>query len=93
MPWQVVIKARFQRSYDRLSADEQLRVKKSLRQFQEYLNTGNAPIGLGIRKLAPGIYEFRVGIALRCLSVEEGETLFLALLGSHDEIMRFLHQL
>ena len=92
MPRQVVVKARFQRAYDRLGVDEQLRVKKSLQLFQEYLASGKASLGFGLRKLAPGIYEFRVGLALRCVCVEQGDVLVLALLGSHDEVRRFLRK-
>jgi hypothetical protein len=92
MPQQVVIKASFQRAYDSLSSDEQVRVKKALRLLQHYLEAGEAPVGLGLKKLGQGIYEFRVGLALRGVSVEEGATLALVLLGSHDEVRRFLRR-
>ena len=88
----VVIKARFQRAYDRLSADDRVRVKSALHTFHAYLASGDAPLGLGLRKLTSGVYEFRVGLALRVVVVEEGEVLALALLGSHDEVHRFLRQ-
>ena len=86
----LVVKARFQRAYDRLSPPEQDLVKKALRLLQHYLETGHAPGGLGLKKLGPGVYEFRAGLALRGVYVEEGSVLALALLGSHDEVRRFL---
>ncbi|MBI4596792.1 MAG: hypothetical protein HY737_00130 [Candidatus Omnitrophica bacterium] len=90
MSRQLVVKASFQRAYDRLSEHEQDLVKKSLRLLQHYLKTGQAPVGLGVKKLGSGVYEFRAGLALRGVCVEEGATLALALLGSHDDVRRFL---
>ena len=87
---QFVVKTRFQRRYDRLTPSEQLLVKKSLEQFQRYLDTGQAALGLGLRKLGAGVYEFRAGLGLRAISVEDGSLVVLALLGSHDEVRRFL---
>ena len=95
MPRRVVIKARFQRAYDRLPADDQARVKSALHAFHAfhaYLASGDAPLGLGLRKLTSDVYEFRVGLALRVVVVEEREVLALALLGSHDEVHRFLRR-
>lgn len=90
MPHQFVIKAGFQRAYDQLSRDQQALVKKSLRLFQHYLHTGDAPSGLGLKKLGDGVYEFRIGLALRAVSIEEGPLFALVLLGSHDQVRRFL---
>jgi mRNA-degrading endonuclease RelE of RelBE toxin-antitoxin system len=90
MARQIILKASFQRAYHRLSPAERDRVKKALRLLQDYLDTGYAPIGLGLKKLGSGVYEFRVGLALRGVYVEEGSLLALVLLGSHDEVRRFL---
>ena len=90
MARQFTVKARFQQRYDRLTPPEQLLVKKSLGQFQHYLDTGEMALGLGLRKLGSGVYEFRAGLALRILSVEEGALVVLDFLGSHDEVRRFL---
>jgi len=90
MARRLIVKARFQRTYDRLSAAEQDLVKKALRSLRTYLDTGQAPSGLGVKKLGPGVYEFRAGLALRGVYVEEAAVLALALLGSHDEVRRFL---
>ena len=90
MARQLVLKASFQRAYDRLAPSERDRVKKALIILQQYLDTGQAPVGLGLKKLGSGVYEFRAGLALRGVYVEEGSVLALALLGSHDEVRRFL---
>ncbi len=90
MSRQLVFKTTFQRAYNRLTPDERERVKKSLRLLQQSLATGEAPVGLGLKKLGQGVFEFRVGLALRGVYVEEGSQLVLVLLGSHDEVRRFL---
>ena len=90
MARQLIVKARFQRAYDRLSPAEQDLVKKALRLLHQYAEAGRAPGGLGVKKLGPGVYEFRVGLALRGVYVEEGPVLALALLGSHEQVRRFL---
>ena len=86
----MVVKPGFQRAYSRLTESEHDLVKKSLRILQRYFKTGQAPIGLGLKKLGSGVYEFRAGFALRGVYVEEGQTVVLALLGTHDEVRRFL---
>ena len=90
MTRQFILKASFQRAYDHLFEAERELVKKSLRLLQHYLATGQAPVGLGLKKLGPGVYEFRAGLALRGVYVEEGTVLVLTLLGSHDDVRRFL---
>ena len=90
MARQLLLKERFRRAYDRLSPPDRERVKKSLRLLQDYVRTGEAPVGLGLKKLGPEVYEFRVGLALRGVYVEEGQDVIVSLLGSHDEVRRFL---
>ena len=90
MTRQLIVKASFQRAYDRLSLNDRDRVKKALRVLQEYLKGGEAPVGLGVKKLSPGVCEFRAGLAIRGVYVEEGSLLALALLGSHEDVRRFM---
>ena len=90
MARQLIVKARFQRAYDRLSEAEQGLAKKALQSLQGYLESGHASGGLGVKTLGPGVYEFRVGLALRGVYVEEGSVLALAILGSHEDVRRFL---
>lgn len=90
MARRLIVKARFQHAYDRLSAAQQDLVKKALRDLQHYLDGTPAPVGLGLKKLGPGVYEFRVGLALRGVYAEDGPLVVLALLGSHEDVRRFL---
>jgi hypothetical protein len=90
MPRRLVAKVRFLRTYQRLSEADQQLVDLALRQFQRYLQTGEAPVGLGVKRLGGRTYEFRVSLALRVVYVVEGELVVLCLLGSHEEDRRLL---
>lgn len=92
MPRQVIAKARFLRAYHRLSDADQGLVDSALKHLQDYLHTGHAPVGLGIKHIGGRTYEFRVSSALRIVYVIEGKEVALSLLGKHDEVRRFLRQ-
>lgn len=90
MPRQIVAKAEFNRAYYQLSEGDQKRVEEALLRSQDYLRTGQAPIGLGLKHLGRRTFEFRVGLSLRIVYVAEGDQIVLALLGNHDQVRRFL---
>jgi hypothetical protein len=90
MTRRLVAKARWLRAYHRLSEANRHLTDEALRRFRHYLSTGEAPVGLGITHLGGRTYEFRVGLALRVVYVLDGEEVVLVLLGSHDEVRRFL---
>ena len=48
--------------------------------------------GLGLRALRRGVYECRVGLALRIGFTRHGETLLLHTIGNHDAIRAWLKQ-
>ena len=48
---------------------------------------------LGLRKLAGRLYEFRVGLHLRIVFRHDRDTLYLLLIGTHDEVKRSLRSL
>jgi mRNA-degrading endonuclease YafQ of YafQ-DinJ toxin-antitoxin module len=51
-------------------------------------------VRLGIRKLhASGIWEARVGLGLRLVFTQERSFLTLVLVGTHEDIRRFLKEL
>ena len=92
MPRSIVTKARFERAYRRLSLTNQDLVDAALRSFGHYLETGRAPLGLGIKHLGGQTYEFRAGLALRIIYFVDNEEIVLALLGNHDEVRRFIKE-
>ena len=84
--------ARFRRAYHRLHLSDQGLVDHALVQLIAYLETRQASVGLGVKKLAPGVFEVRAGLALRMVYVEEESHVVLALLGHHDDVHRFLRR-
>lgn len=83
----------FQRSLKRLSQIEKAQLEESLNQFKAFVYRGVAPAGLGFKKLDQDIYEFRAGLRLRVLVLAEGNIYYLALIGSHDEVSRYLRRI
>jgi len=83
--------AAFDRALRRLAEKDLARIADALDHIVRAF--GNPHEHHGLRKLRGRIYEFRVGIDLRIVFRREPDTLFLLLLGSHDEIRRFLKKL
>ena len=88
----LVSTSRFRRRYQELDDPDRRRVDDALLRLGEYLAGGHASAGLGLKKLASGIFEARAGLALRIVYVEEGARIIPALLGNHDEVRRFLRR-
>ncbi|MBI4563231.1 MAG: hypothetical protein HY716_00870 [Planctomycetes bacterium] len=83
---------RFRRAYHKLAEPQQRLVDEALRQLAQVLKSNHTPVGLGLKKLGPGVFEVRAGLALRIVYVQEGSKVALALLGNHDDVRRFLRR-
>ena len=92
MPRAVVVTRRFDHAYRKLPLHEQEIVDAALQKFRAYLETGQAPASLGIKRLYRRTHEFRAGLALRIVYVVDADTVYLALLGRHDDVQRFLRR-
>ena len=80
----------FERTLKKVSAKDKEKLKKSLHQLNEFFRLGALPKGLGLKKLAGHIYELRVDIRLRVILHLDEEIAYLVLIGSHDDIKRYL---
>jgi len=83
--------APFRRALKSLSEPDFGLVSKALLKLPETFGHPHAHVGL--RKLRGAFYELRAGLALRILFRRDADTLTLLVLGTHDEIKRFLAQL
>lgn len=83
----------FVRSARKLSPTDKTQLAESLEQFNNFVLTGNLPIGLGFKKIEPDIYEFRAGLRLRVIVLAEGDAYYLALVGNHDQVSRYLRRI
>jgi mRNA-degrading endonuclease RelE of RelBE toxin-antitoxin system len=86
----VLILPSFERSINKLSPLQKKLLAQSLEDFNTFLYSGQAPFGFRFKKINHNKYEFRVDIRLRVIVKTEGDTYYLVLAGSHDEIRRYL---
>ena len=87
---QIIVKRKFEQAYFRPSRTDKRVVDTALKSFGHYLETNHAPVGLGITHLGSRTYEFRAGLDRRIVYLAQEDQITLALLGSHDEVRRFL---
>jgi hypothetical protein len=80
----------FERSVKRLTRQDKDNLAEGLESFNEYLLSGDAPAGLGFKKINHDKYEFRVDIKLRVIIKAEGDDYYLVLAGNHDEVRKYL---
>ena len=82
----------FERSAKKLTTQDKKKLSESLETFNSFLISGEAPFGFGLKKINDDKYEFRVDIRLRVIIKVEGEDYYLVLVGTHDEIKRYLRR-
>jgi hypothetical protein len=86
----LVYKKEFLRQFDLYPASLQQLVLDADIQIKSYLEKRTAPYGLRIKKIGPNTFEARVTDKIRIVWVEKEEVVYFALLGTHDEVMRFI---
>ena len=82
----------FERSAKKLSLIDKRHLAESLEQFNAFVVSGDVPLGLGLKKINHDKYEFRAGLRLRVIVMAEGNTYYLVLVGSHDDVKRYLRR-
>lgn len=82
----------FESSVIKLSPPDKTQLADSLEQFNNFILTGNMPIGLGFKKIGQDKYEFRAGLRLRIVVKAEGDIYYLVFIGNHDEVRRYLRK-
>ena len=94
---QFIYKARYLKQFDRFSRQEQVLIHETDRHIRAYYATRQAPFGLRMKHLyAKGplkIFEARVTQATRIVWVEQDDAIYFGLVGSHDEVKRYLRSL
>lgn len=80
----------FERSSKNLTFQEKEQLAKSLENFNDFLLGKQVPYGFRFKKINKNKYEFRVDRRLRVVVKEEGDIFYLVLVGSHDQIRRYL---
>jgi hypothetical protein len=74
----------------RSSKEEKVGCVVALCDLAEGFGQPHAHRGLGIRKLGARLFECRAGLSLRFVFQDRPDDLFVAFLGTHDEVRRLL---
>jgi mRNA-degrading endonuclease RelE of RelBE toxin-antitoxin system len=88
----IIILPSFERSMRKLNASDKIKLAESLEQLNNFVFSGELPIGLGFKKIGPDKYEFRSGLRLRILVKFDENIYYLSFVGNHDEIKRYLRR-
>ena len=90
MPRKILVHSRFERAYSYLKEWDKERVDKAIEQLVHYLDVSQSPFGLGVKHLEGDLYEFRVGLSIRIVYILQKNSILLSLIGTHDEVRKFL---
>ena len=83
----------FDRTFQDQPADSQKRIRRAIQMLMEYFEGGPLPHGLGLKKLQKNTFEIRAGLQERVILAAHGDRCRFLLVGSHDDIRRFLAHL
>ena len=87
---QYFIAPAFERSLKGYEENRKQRIQKAIQLAVTFFETKSLPAGLGLKPLQKGIWEIRAGLADRILFQKNKNVIEFLLVGSHDEIKRFL---
>ena len=80
----------FERTLNSLDPSRKDRIKKAIQLAVAFFETGKLPSGLGLKLLRHELWEIRAGLPDRVIFRKVKDTVEFLLVGSHDEIRRFL---
>lgn len=83
----------FERTLRGLSLSRKERVKKAIELAVAFFETGQLPHGLGLKPLQHNFWEIRAGLEDRVIFQRNKDTIEFLLVGSHDEVRRFLKRI
>ncbi|HBH96969.1 MAG TPA: hypothetical protein DDX89_04140 [Candidatus Omnitrophica bacterium] len=84
---------RFDRSIKRLDPAQRRAVQETLERLVAAFETGQVPIGLGLKQLRQGLWECRAGLSDRILFFRHRDAVEFLLAGNHDAITQALRSL
>jgi mRNA-degrading endonuclease RelE of RelBE toxin-antitoxin system len=86
-------KPSFDRSFKKLEPSAKKKVADALSSLIDFFESGQRPSGLGLKHLRGDFWEIRIGLKIRVLFIFEGSTIGFVIVGSHNDIRRFLRNL
>lgn len=85
--------AAFKSLYRKLPSNRQEAADKALGSLGEALASGRPAGGLGLKALRRGVWEIRAGLLDRIVFCRTKDLIEFLVIGTHDEIRRFLKSL
>lgn len=89
-PLEIDFTPQFRRKVRQLSGDQRRQLALAADELRVTFGNPHKHGGLGIRRLAGNLYEFRIGRDLRVVFELQGSTAELCLVGNHDQIRTYL---
>jgi mRNA-degrading endonuclease RelE of RelBE toxin-antitoxin system len=90
----ILLTERFQKDLSKRTQVERARFLETMLELPASLKNPHRHSGTGIRKLhRSGIYEARVGLGLRLVFALRDGNLILAMVGTHDQVRKYLASL
>jgi hypothetical protein len=89
----LVIDADVQKQLLALPGEQFANVARKLLELGSAFGKPHEHTGLGIRKLRPDLFECRAGLSLRVLFRSAPGALIVRLIGTHDEVQKYLRGL
>ena len=80
----------FEKILRHLHSNERIEVQRNVDALIRAFDARNVPLGLGLKKLAGSVWEFRIHLALRILFQWEKQTVTFLFIGNHNEVQQFL---
>lgn len=92
-----MIRVRYFHSFDKslqaLILQDRKKVVEAIQYLLEYFSSGQKSLGLGLRKLRGNFWEIRASLNKRVLFILEKDRVSFVIVGSHDEISRYLRKI
>ncbi len=86
----VEFKKSFDRTYQKLSPKDQLKVDQAVEKFLKSLEDRVIPQGVGLKRLQDDQWEMRVDLSLRVAFRMHKDLVEFAMVGDHEAIKKFL---
>lgn len=83
----------FEKTLKKLNEEDKKKTKKKINGLIDALEAGKKSKGLGIRKLRFNFWEIRITLKIRVVFEVQEFLLRLIIVGSHDDIKKFLSNL
>ncbi|MDP2211202.1 MAG: hypothetical protein Q8J63_05640 [Candidatus Aquicultor sp.] len=85
-------KPSFERMFKKLEPGAKIRVVDAIFSLIDFFETGQRTVGLGLKQLRGDFWEIRVDLKIRVLFVFESDTVSFIIVGTHDDISKFLRR-